>query len=40
MKTQFSQYQQAIFDFLIEGQGNAVINAVAGAGKTFTMEGG
>ena len=37
MKTQFSQYQQAIFDFLIEGQGNAVINAVAGAGKTFTI---
>jgi superfamily I DNA/RNA helicase len=37
MKTQFSQYQQAIFDFIIEGKGNAVINAVAGAGKTFTI---
>jgi len=37
MKTQFSSYQQAIFDFIIEGKGNAVINAVAGAGKTFTI---
>jgi superfamily I DNA/RNA helicase len=37
MEKKFSQYQQAIFDFIIEGKGNAVINAVAGAGKTFTI---
>lgn len=33
----FSQYQEAVFNFVIEGQGNAVINAVAGAGKTTTI---
>ena len=32
-----SKYQQAIFDFTIKGKGNAVINAVAGSGKTTTI---
>ena len=31
-----SPYQQKIFDFIIHGNGNAVISAKAGAGKTFT----
>ena len=31
-----SKYQQAIFDFVKNGQGNAVIEAVAGSGKTST----
>ena len=34
---QFSTYQNAIFDFIKNGKGNAVVNAVAGAGKTFTI---
>jgi len=34
---QFSNYQQAVFDFIKNGSGNAVVNAVAGAGKTFTI---
>jgi DNA helicase-2/ATP-dependent DNA helicase PcrA len=33
----YSPYQTAVFDFIKEGKGNAVINAVAGAGKTFTI---
>lgn len=33
----FSEYQQAVFNFIEEGQGNAAINAVAGSGKTFTI---
>ena len=33
----YSKYQTAVFDFIKEGTGNAVINAVAGAGKTFTI---
>lgn len=33
----FSSYQEAVFNFVIEGQGNAVINAVAGSGKTTTI---
>lgn len=31
-----SKYQQAIFDFVKNGHGNAVIEAVAGSGKTST----
>ena len=34
---QFSDYQKAVFQFIETGSGNAVINAVAGAGKTFTI---
>jgi superfamily I DNA/RNA helicase len=33
----FSDYQQAIFDFVEHGTGNAIIEAVAGAGKTTTI---
>ena len=33
----FSPYQTAVFDHIQNGSGNAVINAVAGAGKTFTI---
>ena len=33
----FSKYQEAIFKFIKDGKGNAVVNAVAGAGKTFTI---
>ena len=33
----YSPYQQAVFDFIKNGSGNAVVNAVAGAGKTFTI---
>lgn len=32
-----SAYQQAIFDFVLTGKGNAVIDAVAGSGKTTTI---
>ena len=32
-----SKYQEAIFDFVKNGQGNAVIDAVAGSGKTSTI---
>lgn len=32
-----SIYQQKIFDFILKGNGNAVINAKAGAGKTTTI---
>jgi len=32
-----SRYQQAIFDFIESGTGNAVIDAVAGSGKTTTL---
>jgi DNA helicase-2/ATP-dependent DNA helicase PcrA len=39
MKTQFvpSKYQQAIYDFITGGTGNAVVSAVAGSGKTTTL---
>ena len=37
--TQYSDYQKAVFQFIQTGSGNAVINAVAGAGKTFTITG-
>jgi superfamily I DNA/RNA helicase len=33
----YSPYQQAVFTNLTEGQGNVVINAVAGSGKTTTI---
>jgi superfamily I DNA/RNA helicase len=32
-----SIYQQGIYDFITEGQGNAVVSAVAGSGKTTTL---
>ena len=32
-----SKYQQRIYDFIEKGSGNAVINAVAGSGKTTTL---
>ena len=32
-----NKYQQAIYDFISDGEGNAVINAVAGSGKTTTI---
>ena len=32
-----SKYQQAIFDWITNGKGNAVIQAVAGSGKTTTI---
>jgi superfamily I DNA/RNA helicase len=36
-KFQPSVYQQGIYDFLTTGQGNAVVSAVAGSGKTTTL---
>lgn len=35
-----SSYQQAIFDFIQQGRGNGIVNAVAGAGKTTTLVDG
>lgn len=32
-----SKYQQAIYDFIVKGFGNAVVSAVAGSGKTTTL---
>jgi superfamily I DNA/RNA helicase len=32
-----SIYQQGIYDFITKGQGNAVVSAVAGSGKTTTL---
>lgn len=32
-----SRFQQAIFDWIVEGVGNAVVEAVAGSGKTTTI---
>ena len=32
-----SLYQQAVYDFITNGKGNAVINAVAGSGKSTTI---
>jgi DNA helicase-2/ATP-dependent DNA helicase PcrA len=37
MSFSFSKYQIAIFDFIRQGIGNAIINAVAGSGKTSTI---
>lgn len=34
-----SIYQSNIYDFVRTGKGNAVVNAVAGSGKTSTLEG-
>lgn len=34
-----SKYQQAIYDFIDNGKGNAVVNAVAGSGKSTTLVG-
>lgn len=33
----FSDYQLAIFDFVLNGRGNGIVNAVAGSGKSFTL---
>jgi superfamily I DNA/RNA helicase len=35
---EFSEYQSAIFEWIMVGRGNAIVNAVAGSGKTFTLE--
>ena len=32
-----SVYQQGIFDFILDGRGDGVVNAVAGSGKTKTL---
>ena len=32
-----SVYQEAIFDFVLNGKGDGIINAVAGSGKTWTL---
>lgn len=32
-----SKYQHAIFDWIVNGRGDAVVEAVAGAGKTLTL---
>ena len=37
MARQWSPLQQAIFKFVDKGQGNAIINAVAGSGKSTTI---
>lgn len=34
-----SKYQQKIYDFITNGNGNAVVSAVAGSGKTSTLLG-
>lgn len=34
---EYSIYQKAIFDAICKGDGNIVVNAVAGSGKTFTI---
>lgn len=33
-----SKYQEAVYDFVLNGQGNAIIEAVAGSGKTTTIK--
>lgn len=37
MAIQFSKYQKEIFEFAENGEGHAIVNAVAGSGKTFTL---
>lgn len=37
MTIEFSKYQQDIFNWVINGRGDAVIQAVAGSGKTTTL---
>ena len=32
-----SKYQEAIFDFIVNGQGGGRVDAVAGSGKTWTL---
>lgn len=32
-----THYQQKIFDFIENGSGDAIVNAVAGSGKTTTL---
>jgi superfamily I DNA/RNA helicase len=36
-KFQPSKYQQALFDWIVQGQGSAIVEAVAGSGKTTSM---
>lgn len=36
-KLQPTKYQQAVYDFIRNGEGHAVVNAVAGSGKTTTL---
>ena len=35
--TTYSHYQQAVFQFVQQGEGNAIVEAVAGSGKTTTL---
>jgi DNA helicase-2/ATP-dependent DNA helicase PcrA len=37
MERKWSQYQEAIFQFVKTGEGNAIVEAVAGSGKTTTI---
>ena len=37
MSTNWSEYQQNVFNFVANGKGSAVISAVAGSGKTTTI---
>lgn len=37
LKFEPSEYQNNVFDFILNGSGNAVISAVAGSGKTTTL---
>lgn len=37
MTIEFSKYQRDIFDWVINGRGDAVVQAAAGSGKTFTL---
>lgn len=37
MERTWSQYQQAIFSFIANGTGNAIVTAVAGSGKSTTI---
>ncbi|MDX2271040.1 MAG: AAA family ATPase [Cyanobacteriota bacterium] len=38
-EVEWSHYQQAIFDWAAHGSGHALVNAVAGSGKTQTLRG-
>ncbi|MDX2271419.1 MAG: AAA family ATPase [Cyanobacteriota bacterium] len=38
-EVEWSHYQQAIFDWATHGSGHALVNAVAGSGKTQTLRG-
>lgn len=37
MAVKWSENQEAVFEFVVNGRGNAIVVAVAGAGKTSTM---